>query len=150
MVSSNEFKFNYLYRFSKKFCVCISASTIKDPSNCIEIISLRNPSTEKVSKYLHVKEKQQFFEVLSFSEEPRSWFVNDAVHPNGQLYITSPFDPLFWALYYIRMNNTERAQPIDQTIIDNDFASANILADILTVEQLSMVRKCFDYDYKNY
>lgn len=114
---------------------------MNDSSNCIQIISLRNPSTETASKYLYVKEKQQFFELMHFNEEPRSWFANDSIYPNGHLYITSPFDPLFWALYYIRKNNTDKCQPIEQTIIDDDFVNAHLIADVLPVEQLTMVRE---------
>lgn len=114
---------------------------MKDPSNGIQIISLRNPCTEKASKYLYVKEKQQFFELMSFNEEPRSWFVNDSIYPDGCLYMTAPFDPLFWALYYIRMNNTDKCQPIEQTIVDDLFANAHFIADVLPVEQLAMVSK---------
>lgn len=116
-----------------------------ESSDEIEIISLRNPSTEKTSKYLYAKDKKKFFEILSFTEEPRSWFANDFVYPNGNIYMTSPFDPLFWALYYIRSNNVEKCQPIDQTIVDDDFVDASKIVDVLTVEQLAMV--CFQENY---
>lgn len=53
--------------------------------------------------------------------------------------MTSPFDPLFWALYYIRLNNVDKCQPIEQTLMDDDFANAYMIADVLTVEQLAMV-----------
>lgn len=117
----------------------ILASLIDGSSEDIQIISLRNPSTEKETKYLYAKHNKEFFELLSFSEEHRSWFANDSVYPNGNIYITTPFDPLFWALYYIRLNSSDKCQPIDQIIVDNDFKNANLLPDILSVEQLSMV-----------
>lgn len=115
------------------------ATLIDGTSEDIQIISLRNPATEKLSKYLYSKGNKQFFEVLSFSEEHRSWFADSSVYPNGNVYITAPFDPLLWALYYIRLNSIDRCQPIDQTIVDDEFANAYLIADVLPVEQLSMV-----------
>lgn len=114
---------------------------VKQPRSDIEIISLRNPSTGNASKYVYAKHLNKFFELLSFSEEPRSWFANDIVHPNGNLYLTSSFDPLFFGLYYIRLNNTDRCQPIEQTLIDDNFAKTHLMADVLTVDQLSMVNQ---------
>lgn len=78
--------------------------------------------------------------MLSFSEEHRSWFTNETVYPHGNIYITSAFDPLFWALYYIRLNNADMCQPIDQAITDIEFPKAILIADVLSVDQLSMVR----------
>ncbi|XP_055324132.1 ribonuclease H2 subunit B [Sitodiplosis mosellana] len=117
----------------------LDANLADKSSDDIQIISLRNPSTEKASKYLFAKGKNQFFELLSFSEEHRCWFANESVYPNGNIYMTSPFDPLFWALYYIRLNCSDKCQPIDQTIVDDNFANAHLIADVLTVEQLSMI-----------
>lgn len=121
------------------FISFISVNLTNAPSEGMEILSLRNPSTEKISKYLYAKHTKQFFEILSFNEEPRSWFANDSVYPNGNIYMTSPFDPVFWALYYIRLNNVEKCQPIEQTIVDDNFSNAFLIADVLTVEQLAMV-----------
>lgn len=138
-VKSNSFIIHLIQFF---LCVFFFTGNLADgSSDDIQIISLRNPSTEKASKYLYTKEKGQFFEVLSFSEEHRCWFANESVYPNGNLYITSPFDPLFWALYYIRLNSSDKCQPIDQTIVDDNFANAHIITDALTVEQLSMVNR---------
>lgn len=76
---------------------------------------------------------------MCFNEEPRSWFINDVVQPNGKLYLTTAFDPLFWGLYYLRLNSSDRCQPIDQTFIDETFTNTHIIMDELTTEQLSMV-----------
>lgn len=81
----------------------------------------------------------KFYEVLSFNEEYRSWFANETVYPHGNIYITSAFDPLFWGLYYIRQNNAEMCQPIDQAIYDSAFPKTTLIADILNIDQLSMV-----------
>lgn len=112
---------------------------VQDSCSDIEIIALRNPSTEKVNKYLFAKHLSKFYEIMCFNEEPRSWFINDVVQPNGHLYLTSAFDPLFWGLYYLHSNNNEKCQPIEQTVVDDDFANTHLIADHLTSEQLSMV-----------
>lgn len=119
-----------------------SANLIDASSDGIEIISLRNPCTEQATKYLYTKQKQpQFYEILCFNEEPRSWFANDYAYPNGNIYMTTPFDPLFFALHYIRAHNVDKCQPIDQTIIDDNFSKAYLIADALTVDQLALVSK---------
>lgn len=53
--------------------------------------------------------------------------------------MTTPFDPLFFALYYIRMHNVDKCQPIDQTIIDDNFSKAYLIADAMAVDQLALV-----------
>lgn len=88
---------------------------------------------------MYAKHLSKFYEILSFNEEHRSWFADDLVYPNGSIYMTTAFDPLFWGLYYIRLNNTDKCQPIDQAIVDNDFAKTALIIDVLSVEQLSMV-----------
>lgn len=132
---------SFLFNTIFPLCFFLTGTLADGSSDDIQIISLRNPSTEKAAKYLYTKKKSQFFEVLSFSEEHRCWFANESVYPNGNLYITSPFDPLFWALYYIRLNSSDKCQPIEQTIVDDNFANAHIVSDALTVEQLSMVMR---------
>lgn len=109
--------------------------------NCenIEILLLRNPCTEQPTRYLNVKHLNKIYEILSFSEEPRSWFINDMACSNGNLYMTTVFDPLFFAMYYLRKNCTERAVPLDQAIVDDNFAHTNLLLDVLKIEQLAMV-----------
>lgn len=81
----------------------------------------------------------KFYEILSFSEEPRSWFINDMACTNGNLYMTTAFDPLFWGLYYIRLNCTKRCVPIEQAFIDENFSNTHLIGDALSVDQLSMV-----------
>lgn len=55
--------------------------------------------------------------------------------------MTTPFDPLFFALYYIRSHNVDKCQPIEQTIIDDDYSKAYLIADAMTAEQLALVNK---------
>lgn len=58
---------------------------------------------------------------------------------NGNLYVTFPFDPLFWAVYYLRKNSIDRCIPIDQAVIDDEFAQAHQIVGTLKAEQLAMV-----------
>lgn len=140
--NANSF-FNFIHNFILcEFSVLLSANLVDSPSDGIEIISLRNPSTEKSTKYLYAKQKPtQFYEILCFNEEPRSWFANDYVYPNGDIYMTTPVDPLFFALYYIRLHNVEKCQPIDQTIMDENFEKTYLIADTMTGDQLALVSK---------
>lgn len=105
----------------------------------IEIVSLRNPCTGNASRYVYAKHLKKFYEILSFSEKPRAWFINNTICSTGDLYMTSAFDPLFWALYYIRQNSGKRCVPLEHALIDDNFSKTNLLEDVFTIEQLSMV-----------
>lgn len=100
---------------------------------------MRNPCTEKSSRYVYAKHLSRFFELLSFDEQPRSWFINEMTCSNGNLYMTFPFDPLFWGLYYLRKNCSDRGMPLDQALEDTEFPNSQLVGDVLAVEQLQMV-----------
>lgn len=53
--------------------------------------------------------------------------------------MTFPFDPLFFALYYLRKNCSDRGMPLDQALEDNEFPNSHLIGDVLPVDQLSMV-----------
>lgn len=107
----------------------------------VDIVSLRNPCSEGASRYIYAKHLSLFFELMCFSEEPRSWFIAKKTCSNGNLYMTNPFDPLFWGLYYVRLNGADHAVPIDQAIVDEQFRNTKVILDVLTTDQLSMVKK---------
>lgn len=123
---------------------------VKEDCNDVEIILLRNPCTQSATRYLYAKHLNRFYEIFNFAEEPRSWFINDLACSNGSLYLTTAFDPLFLALHYIQLNCSTRCVPFDQAIVDDKFINTHILADILTVEQLSMVSGFFYLFFSKY
>lgn len=120
--------------------IAFAGKLTADDREEVDIVSLRNPSSEGASRYIYAGHLKLFFELMCFSEEPRSWFLGKKTCSNGNLYMTNPFDPLFWGLYYIRLNCTDRCVPIDQAIVDEEFKNTHIMLDVLTTDQLSMVK----------
>lgn len=110
----------------------------------MDIVSLRNPCTEGPARYLHAKHLSLFFELMCFNEAPRSWFIGKRTCANGKVYMTNAFDPLFWGLYYIRLNCVHHCVPIEQAMIDDNFENTHLILDVLPVEQLSMVSNNLD------
>lgn len=41
-------------------------------------------------------------EVLIFDEKKKSWFIDDNVKSDGKLHLSTPIDPIFLALPYLR------------------------------------------------
>lgn len=105
----------------------------------MQIVSLRNPCTEAPSRYLYAKHLNRIYEILNFAEEPRSWFIDDMACADGSLFLTTALDPLFFSIYYLRLNASERCVPFDQAVIDDKFPNTNLLPDLISEEQLSMV-----------
>lgn len=41
-------------------------------------------------------------EVLTFDENKRSWFIDDNVKSDGKMHLSTPIDPIFLVLPYLR------------------------------------------------
>lgn len=41
-------------------------------------------------------------EVLAFDENRRSWFIDDNVKSDGKMHLSTPIDPIFLVLPYLR------------------------------------------------
>ncbi|XP_026482668.1 ribonuclease H2 subunit B-like isoform X2 [Ctenocephalides felis] len=76
---------------------------------------------------------------MSFSESKRSWFINDTVASNGNLYLSTPIDPLFLILPYLYESCLNQASPLDQILKDPDFPATDRLLKCSSPEQLSLV-----------
>lgn len=107
----------------------------------VDVVLLRNPCSEGQARYIYAKHLSRFFEVMCFNEEPRAWFIGKRIAANGHVYMTNAFDPLFWGLYYIRLNCVDRCVPIDQAVIDDNFINTHLILEVLTTDQLSMMVK---------
>lgn len=59
---------------------------------------------------------------------------------NGSIYLTTAMDPLFLAIYYLQLNASERCVPFDQAVTDDLFPNTHLLSELISDEQLSMVR----------
>lgn len=115
----------------------IKKSLIKEDDPDLEIINLTHPRTAAAAKFL-IHEKQ-LFEISTFQERYRAWFIGQSVAANGTVYMTTSIDPLFLALPFLVAECSDKAVPIDQLFVDSDNTKNGRLLEVLTDEQLELV-----------
>ncbi|XP_025829913.1 ribonuclease H2 subunit B, partial [Agrilus planipennis] len=86
-----------------------------------DIVTLRHPNTRQPAVFLFSPANNSVQEVLTFSEEKRSWFIDDSVKSDGKMHLSTPIDPIFLVLPYLRKYCHSKAQPLDQILMDEEF-----------------------------
>lgn len=109
------------------------------PASDLEILNLTHPRTGAGAKFL-IHEKQ-VYEIMSFTERYRSWFIAQSVVSNGNVFMTTLIDPLFLALSFLSAECSDRAVPIDQLFIDSETTKDGRLLEVFTDDddQLELV-----------
>ncbi|XP_052782366.1 ribonuclease H2 subunit B-like [Mya arenaria] len=86
------------------------------------VAALRHPKTDKKALYVFSQADGSVHELLHFQEECRSWLIEQTVHSDGSLYVTTQVDPVFLVLpYLIKAEQTGKFITLEQIIIDEDF-----------------------------
>jgi len=88
----------------------------------VKIIKLRHPKTDKGAAFLVNPSNNKIFELFSFEEEHRSWFIGSKVVSDGRIFLTTPVNPVFLALPYLA--KAEKLVPLDQMLEDSEFPLA--------------------------
>nr|XP_018906672.1 PREDICTED: ribonuclease H2 subunit B-like [Bemisia tabaci] len=103
----------------------------------LDIIELRHPSTDGPGMFLLSADNTVIQEVQTFSDDLRSWFIDETVKSDGDLFVTTPIDPLFLALsYFVKVG---RCMPLDQILTDDEFPQTQRLLDVLKPASLSQI-----------
>lgn len=84
-----------------------------------DVIKLRHPATNQPAMFVFSPGNVTVQEVLTFDENKRSWFIDDNVKSDGKLHLSTPIDPIFLILPYLR--KSQQAQPLEQCLWDEDF-----------------------------
>uniref|UniRef100_A0AAG5DD77 Ribonuclease H2 subunit B n=1 Tax=Anopheles atroparvus TaxID=41427 RepID=A0AAG5DD77_ANOAO len=129
---------------SQKFFFIFKDTLVDTGDASLKILSLRNPATKNSSKYLLRRNESKptqsiLYEVNCFNEQHRSWFINESVCSNGKIFIPTPIDPLFLALPYLEEHCSERAVPLDQVLVDEQFPLTSKLVEVLESSKLSKI-----------
>ncbi|KAK3699391.1 hypothetical protein QZH41_018562, partial [Actinostola sp. cb2023] len=98
-------------------------------------------STEKRCQFLLSQNRENIFEVKKFSEEQRSWFIEDSVQKDGSVLVTTPLDPIFLCLPYLQ-NNSQKFRTLDQLLMDDKYPSISQLLSCMNSDTLSSVCDC--------
>lgn len=115
----------------------IKKSLIPEDDKYLEIVNLTHPRTGSGAKFL-IHEKQ-VYEIVSFQERYRSWFIGQSAVSNGNVYMTTSIDPLFLALPFLVAECSDRAVPIDQLFMDTEGLRNGRLLEVFNDEQLKLV-----------
>ncbi|KAK6962584.1 ribonuclease H2 subunit B [Biomphalaria glabrata] len=111
------------------------------------LCKLRHPRLKTGVMYLLSADCTSVYELTAFKEKFRSWFIGNSVLSNGQMYITTPLDPLFLILpYIINSGETNRFMTLEQIVLDEEFPDSHKLVTCCNPEQLQLVSDCKEID----
>ncbi|CAH2068924.1 unnamed protein product, partial [Iphiclides podalirius] len=97
---------------------------IKEPlfeNENFSIITLPHPAHGNASKYGLDCVHNKMYEVVTFGESYRSWFLGDYVKSDGRLLMMTPINPLFVVLPRLREQCNSRAVPLNDLLSEKGF-----------------------------
>lgn len=75
--------------------------------NQADVVKLRHPASNKPAAFSFSPGNITVQEVLIFDENKRSWFIDESVKSDGKLHLSTPIDPIFLVLPYLRKVNVK-------------------------------------------
>ncbi|XP_014609920.1 PREDICTED: ribonuclease H2 subunit B [Polistes canadensis] len=94
--------------------------------NLPNVVKLRHPASSQPAMFVFSPGDLTVQEVLAFDENKRSWFIDDNVKSDGKMHLSTPIDPIFLVLPYLR--KSLQIQPLDQCLWDEDYPETPRLA----------------------
>ncbi|GBP41590.1 Ribonuclease H2 subunit B [Eumeta japonica] len=85
------------------------------------IISLPHPATENLVNYCLDEKLKKMYEIVTYDEPYRSWFIGETVKSDGSIQILTPINPLFVILPLLRKECISRAVPLDDLLSEKNF-----------------------------
>ncbi|KAL1491158.1 hypothetical protein ABEB36_011798 [Hypothenemus hampei] len=104
-----------------------------------DIVTLRHPNTGKSAIFLFSPSNNSVQEVLIVDEAHRSWFIDENVKSDGKLHLSTPIDPIFLVLPYLRKLCSKVAQPLNQFLLDDEFPETPRLLKSSGLNYLNMI-----------
>ncbi|KAF5295044.1 hypothetical protein FQR65_LT10597 [Abscondita terminalis] len=104
-----------------------------------DIVNLRHPSTGDAAVFLFSSANNSVQEILTFAEGKRSWFIEESVKSDGKMHLSTPIDPIFLVLPYLRKHCASQAIPLDQLLRDDEFPQMERLLKCSGLKYLTMV-----------
>ncbi|XP_046614728.1 ribonuclease H2 subunit B isoform X2 [Neodiprion virginianus] len=91
-----------------------------------DVVKLRHPASNQPAMFVFSPGDTTVQEVLTFDENKRSWFIDDNVKSDGKMHLSTPIDPIFLVLPYLR--KSQQVMPLDQILRDEDYPGTSRLA----------------------
>ncbi|XP_028405511.1 ribonuclease H2 subunit B-like [Dendronephthya gigantea] len=101
-------------------------------------VMLPHPKTGHIQQYLLSKNKQEISEILKFNETPRSWFIDNSVLQDGNLYFGTKIDALFMVLPSLKSTST-KFMTLEHILQESDNNNICELSHCITKEDLCLV-----------
>jgi len=131
-------------------CVMIAPDSLCKHQS-FSVVRLRNPRTLCGSLYAFTPKDSGVFEVNQFSEDKRSWFLDNSVQSDGTLYLTTRVDPLFLILPFIV--KAKHTSPLDQILTDEEYPDIGRLESCIkskSVENIADMKTAGSYEVWRY
>lgn len=93
-----------------------------------KIIELKHPKTGEAAQYLINERTKDLFEIMSFTEEHRSWFIGNRVVEDGSLLLSTRIDPTFLILPYLI--SAEKNVPLEDLLEDPEYKHNLFLSEL--------------------
>ncbi|CAH2099662.1 unnamed protein product [Euphydryas editha] len=90
-------------------------------NSSFSIITLPHPAHGGPAKYCLDDTNHKIYEIVTFKEPYRSWFVEDSVKSDGSFLMTTSIDPLFLVLPRLREQCSNRAIPLEDLLSEKGF-----------------------------
>nr|CAD7577417.1 unnamed protein product [Timema californicum] len=102
-----------------------------------DVVQLRHPQTGAPAMFLFSPGDGMVQEVLTFSENRRSWFIDESVKSDGKMHLSTPIDPIFLVLPYLR--KASQVMPLEQILKDEEFPETERLLHAAGLKHLTQV-----------
>ena len=67
-----------------------------------DMVKLRHPASNQPAMFVFSPGDATIQEVMTFDENKRSWFIDEHVKSDGKMHLSTPIDPIFLVLPYLR------------------------------------------------
>lgn len=85
------------------------------------IVILAHPTHGRPTKYCLDDENNKIFEIVTFDEPHRSWFIGNTVKSDGSIQMVTPVNPLFLVLPKLKEQCTSRAVPLEDLLSEKGY-----------------------------
>lgn len=102
-------------------------------------MKLKHPATNDSSLFFFSPSNDAVQEINSFLEKKRSWFIDDSVISNGQIHISTPIDPIFLVLPYLKKHCSNQAVPLDHALKDDEYPEIERVLSVNGLKNLKFV-----------
>ncbi|CAH0600380.1 unnamed protein product [Chrysodeixis includens] len=90
-------------------------------NSSFSIITLPHPVHGKPAKYCLDDENNKIYEIISFDEPHRSWFIGETVKSDGSIQMVTPINPLFLVLPRLKEQCSSRAIPLEDLLSEKGY-----------------------------